>query len=359
MAELHKLRDAATPVTATDLVFVHGLGGDSLKTWGLQTSPNWVDWLSTARPGVAFWSIDYDAAPSQWLGSAMSLADRATNLLALLDGRGFGSRPLVFLTHSLGGLLVKAMLRQATTFAEAYVSIARSTRGIVFFGTPHAGSDAATFASYLNFFLRTTVTTEELRAHDSQLRELNQWYRSHSTAMAITTRVFVETRRTSGLLVVDPTSADPGIAGVQPIPIDADHFSLCKPHSETDIVVLQVGRLLDSVLASVPHLMGGPDPVSQLSGRLLAATSHSEIKQIGYELQALMQDDTTPQLLALRDQVESAARFHAPLELSVPLARSERLSYTVGMARMRPGSWMIMGLFVAVIAAAILWALLH
>lgn len=58
------------------------------------------------------------------------------------------SRPLVFMAHSLGGLVVKHMLKQANDCAisrPALYNIFISTIAILFFGTPHRGADPRGF----------------------------------------------------------------------------------------------------------------------------------------------------------------------------------------------------------------------
>ena len=43
----------------------------------------------------------------------MPLTDRAKNVLLALQLKGIGERPLFFVTHSMGGLLVKQLLHTA------------------------------------------------------------------------------------------------------------------------------------------------------------------------------------------------------------------------------------------------------
>jgi hypothetical protein len=56
-------------------------------------------------------------------------------------------RDLVFIAHSLGGILVKEVLRRSESDPDAKISrIFTSTTGVFFFGTPHRGSkDWASF----------------------------------------------------------------------------------------------------------------------------------------------------------------------------------------------------------------------
>ncbi|WP_024511858.1 hypothetical protein [Bradyrhizobium sp. ARR65] len=74
----------------------------------------------------------------------MSLHERAKSTLELLAGYSFGARPIVFICHSLGGLLVKQMMRTAAESRDAsWTSIDESCVGVFFLATPHTGSSLA------------------------------------------------------------------------------------------------------------------------------------------------------------------------------------------------------------------------
>jgi hypothetical protein len=227
-----------------DLVFVHGLDGDPFKTWNLTGDESWSTWLAVDRPDLNVWTLEYDVRSTAWAGRALPLTDRATNVLATLDGSGLGSRPLCFVTHSFGGLLVKQLLRHAIDFANEYESIVRHTRGVVFLSTPHAGSDLASLASYLKLFIRPTHALVDVEAHAPALRELNLWFRNSATGLGIATKAFWETEATGGVTVVDATSADPGIPGVTPIPIETNHVGICKPRTRADLQYTQTLKFI-------------------------------------------------------------------------------------------------------------------
>ena len=64
----------------------------------------------------------------------------------------------------------------------------------------------------------------------------------------IRVEVLFETQSTCGVTVVDPTSSDPGMAGVIPIPVDADHISICKPASKAHLVFARTKLFIEKVL---------------------------------------------------------------------------------------------------------------
>ena len=190
----------------------------------------------------------------------MPLTDRATNTLALLDSYEIGQYPVIFIAHSLGGLLVKQMLRHAQDFGTPqWQAILAQTRGIVFLSTPHSGSDMASWIRHIGGILQTTVSVEELEAHHSGLRELNLLYRNHLRLSQIPMQVYCETRTTKGILVVNQTSADPGIPGVIPIPMDCDHISICKPESRNNQIYRRVKRFIEQNVGLQNHVSISPN----------------------------------------------------------------------------------------------------
>ena len=238
-----------------DIIFVHGLGGDALGTWhpkGKKEAKNsWLTWLGEDISNIGIWSVAYEVEPFRWRGSTMPLADRATNIVDLLDIYDIGERPLIFITHSMGGLVVKQLLRHAYDFGNpSWKRIAERTKGIVFLSTPHSGADIANWVQYIGGILGASVSVQELQANDSRLRELNNLYRNHSQLKKIPIIVYCENEKTSGVLVVDRASADPGIPGVIAIPLDENHITIAKPQSKQSRLYLRVKKFIKDCLSN-------------------------------------------------------------------------------------------------------------
>ena len=66
------------------------------------------------------------------------------NLLNRIEFKREGAeeRPIVFVAHSLGGIIVKRALVEAK-LDDTYKSLREATYGIAFFGTPHRGGNYA------------------------------------------------------------------------------------------------------------------------------------------------------------------------------------------------------------------------
>jgi hypothetical protein len=103
-----------------DVIFIHGLGGNVRTTWqGTNPEFFWPKALGEDFPNVGFWGVSYNASPSEWLGTTMPLTDRSKNVLELLRLHNLNEHHTVFVVHSLGGLVVKQMLRDALTLNKS------------------------------------------------------------------------------------------------------------------------------------------------------------------------------------------------------------------------------------------------
>ncbi|ABG51079.1 NB-ARC [Trichodesmium erythraeum IMS101] len=248
-----------------DVVFVHGLAGHPWGTWHPQNKKDKEDvdfllcWLGEELQAhgidVNVWSFGYDAPGFQYFGQGMPRFDLASNLLEYLQvydigktSTSFPKRPLIFVTHSLGGLVVKEVIRTAQSFPE-YLAIVKQVKGIVFLSTPHTGTHLANLIDHVGFLTRPTVNVEELKEHSPQLRDLNEWYRQNVGKLEIKTKVFYETKSLNGVLVVNEDSANPGIHDVKPIAVSAeDHNSIAKP-GKNDLVYLSVRKFCQDIFA--------------------------------------------------------------------------------------------------------------
>jgi hypothetical protein len=265
MSDLIEVHGGNDPDRTGDIVFVHGLRGNAKEYWQWRGRPEtfWPEWLAKEKdlPGVSVWSLGYDAAAFEWSGSAMPLYVRGNNALDLLSQSNIGDVPIVFVTHSLGGLLVKQMLRSAKELKQPrWKAIAEKTCGLVFISTPHSGSDLATFVSYLGWVLRGSVALEDLKANAPQLLQLNTWYRQNVGSeeegdLPVKSLVYYEEQKTYwGFLnllwaiVVDRASADPGIRDVIPIGLDFDHSTIHKPKSTSSQLYQGVKRHIQECL---------------------------------------------------------------------------------------------------------------
>ncbi|KAG0467717.1 hypothetical protein HPP92_019297 [Vanilla planifolia] len=119
-----------------DVVFVHGLRGGPFKSWRMaddkisttskaglvehidqeagKEGTFWPgEWLSADFPEARLFTLRYKTKLTQWTGASLPLQEVSSMLLEKLLAAGIGNHPTVFITHSMGGLVVKQMLYQA------------------------------------------------------------------------------------------------------------------------------------------------------------------------------------------------------------------------------------------------------
>jgi Putative serine esterase (DUF676) len=241
-------------VARADIVFVHGLDGDPRGTW-TGAGGFWPAWLAEDLGDVRVWSLGYPAASSGWRGHGMDIITAAKSLLDYLPQHGLGQRPIHFVAHSLGGLVVKQMLRSGLESSDAKArQLANSIGSIVFLATPHAGSDFASFGVLIDGVipLRRQRTIDSLEANSTNLSDLNGWYRDQAPVLGIHTKVYREDVKTKGVLVVNSTSSDPGLAGVPVTAVPYSHIAICKPKSRSEQVYAGVREFIRDCLAATP-----------------------------------------------------------------------------------------------------------
>ncbi|KAG5977053.1 hypothetical protein E4U54_007146, partial [Claviceps lovelessii] len=189
------------PDAKVDVVLVHGLNGDPQKTWTASNGTFWPrDLLPTALRGAQAniltygYNADVYSRKNDRSASNNFIHQHAqtlvTNLTMFRKSEGTYRNPIIWVCHSLGGILVKRALLYSNdvkaTHHEDYRSIFVSTFGLIFLGTPHAGSDAATWGLMLQgmadaimprrFFESESVLLKTLKKENETLANINNHF---------------------------------------------------------------------------------------------------------------------------------------------------------------------------------------
>jgi hypothetical protein len=91
--------------------------------------------------------------------------------------------------------------------------------------------------------------------NDQNLRDLNQWYRNWAHNRHIAQLVLTETAPLRVLgIIVKPDSSDPGLVEVEPVPIDADHVTICKPLDRSKDTYVYVRAFIERQVAPLTGL---------------------------------------------------------------------------------------------------------
>ncbi|UXI20090.1 pre-rRNA processing protein FTSJ3 [Sarcoptes scabiei] len=233
-----------------DIVFVHGLKGGVLKTWRqsdkMKTSKIYTEcwpesWLGKEFPNCRIWAINYESFISSWnivcSEDEFSIQDRSKRMVEELQMAGIGSKPIIWIAHSMGGLLVKYMLSYLHSEFNQTHPILNQTKAIVFFSVPHQGSEMAVWSQNIERLISPPSYVLELRKDCPKLSMLNEEFIYLAKQKQIDCLSFGETKKCTLLkspfewkaLLVPETSANPGYGKFILLP--EDHFNICKPQS--------------------------------------------------------------------------------------------------------------------------------
>ena len=195
-----------------DIVAIHGLNGDFEDSWtDRETGKLWLrDSLPEDLPGARIFSFGYEASVF-FNKHRVGLLDFANDLLVRLSTvrSDIKRRPIIFLAHSLGGIVCKQALVRAQQ-EPRYHTILEDTTSILFFGTPHRGSDIAnTFSIAANLYSfaskPVSVATgkmrndlvKDLETESKELARVNGEFRHRQDAFHIVS--LYETKNAPGL----------------------------------------------------------------------------------------------------------------------------------------------------------------
>lgn len=128
------------------IVAVHGLNPTNTEfhaeaTW-TDGDKLWLkDFLPAQLPNARILLFGYNSNVA-FETSISGVRENAVNLLNRLVNKRANTeeRPIIFVAHSLGGIVVKRALVEAT-LDDSYKRICDATFGIAFFSTPHHGSN--------------------------------------------------------------------------------------------------------------------------------------------------------------------------------------------------------------------------
>lgn len=174
---------------------------------------------------------------------------------------GVGERPLIFITHSLGGLIAKRLLAKcaAAPPSSPERSIERATAGAVFYSTPHFGSPLAYITKPAVVVVKPSRLTIELLPNAPFLYQLNDSFQSLSIPCisfgeTLPTALVNNAFQISGLswssAVVPLESAYPGF-GKFVVLDNIDHVMSCKPESRAASSYAATVDFLKQVLQSL------------------------------------------------------------------------------------------------------------
>ncbi|KAF7502214.1 hypothetical protein GJ744_006436 [Endocarpon pusillum] len=240
---LFALHPCATNLpTAIDIVAVHGLDGHWAKTWTGTTEQNWLrDFLpqQLRQVGISAHvvSFGYDSrtAFTKTVSDIEDVADMLLNRLkGMRQSAAEKSRPLIYIAHSLGGIVVKQAIIRAHERSLVYGDLLRHIRGIVFMGVPHRGADLAYWAAFAANIVQVVQLgfgtnanfVEALKRNSQPFAKISRQFVERQLKLSI--RTFYETQRLGNQVIVDKDSAILNLANEVAVGLPANHRTICK-----------------------------------------------------------------------------------------------------------------------------------
>lgn len=147
-----------------------------------------MDWLPNDYPFIRVIGLNYETSLSEWSANKNNscpcekkgtLHNRSEELLRSLSASGVGKngRPIVWVGHSMGGLIAKSIIVQAQeSDVPEMRQLAENTRAILFLGTPHKGSPVAKLKQHIQMILSPTIEVKELEENGTYLLNLHEQF---------------------------------------------------------------------------------------------------------------------------------------------------------------------------------------
>ncbi|KAF2184941.1 hypothetical protein K469DRAFT_167222 [Zopfia rhizophila CBS 207.26] len=257
--------DQSRRAAEMDVVAVHGLNfkgsaDHARETW-TKGDKLWLkDFLPVRLPKLArVMLFAYNSSPAID-ATAIKLDDHAKGLLQWLSlkRKDAPQRPLVFICHSLGGLVVKQALVEAT-LDVSYKSIVDATHLLVFFATPHQGGNHANLGEIVAKIVKVALQKPPNDLLDALKRDSNEAIRRFEQARHVFDGCLVvnffegESYGKLGI-IVDKKSATLNLPGSREkqVPTHANHSTICKFDSGNRACEL----VLDTIAAEVERALG-------------------------------------------------------------------------------------------------------
>ena len=187
-------------------------------------------------------------------------------------------KPLIFIAHSLGGIIVKDALSLSQNDLTHLKEILPATIGVMFLGTPHHGSKAASLGKIAFEISRVffqTPNIDILRGLERNSEILERIARSFGQILAaghLRVHSFREEYDTKGISIVDASSYSIGYLYETKGSLHANHRTMAKMSSLNDINFQRVTSVIQRWLDETRDLhteLGIPEKASILPNGLI------------------------------------------------------------------------------------------
>ncbi|KAJ6076856.1 hypothetical protein N7499_008837 [Penicillium canescens] len=241
-----------------DFIFVHGLGGNSRKTWtksSLQSTFWPKEWLSKdpAFKNVRIHSYGYDSYYLKGKEDCLNVHHIGKSLLGAISTSPCiinSGTYIVVIGHSMGGLVIK----KAYILAKqdlVHKALAGRFAAFYFLATPHRGADSAKMLKNLLKVAYERAYVGDLEPNSGTVQVINDEFRHLSAGLELWSFYETQNMKMFSSLIVDPESAVLGYREEKQIPMTADHRSICKFDTPEDSNYALLRNALASTVSKI------------------------------------------------------------------------------------------------------------
>ncbi|KAI9840612.1 MAG: hypothetical protein M1837_001508 [Sclerophora amabilis] len=199
-----------------------------------------------------------------------------------IEDLNIGTVPVIFVVHSMGGLIVKEAYIQGQHDPE-YETIVKAISAIIFLSTPHRGTNLADTLNHIlqaSFISAPKQYIADLTKNSFALQKLNEQFRHIAPRLRIVS--FYETRATpigfkrNQIMVLSKDSSVLGYPGEVSKALDADHHGVCKFDSPEDPGYVSIRNVLKTLVGDIERGLeskSSPEPAESLDAEIVLAVS--------------------------------------------------------------------------------------
>jgi pimeloyl-ACP methyl ester carboxylesterase len=209
------------------IVFIHGVFGDGTSTWTNPATHAYFPALirdDKTFDGVDIWVHEFDTPKLRRTYTIDELADHLRKYLNN-DNVIANHRQVIFVCHSLGGLVARAYLLK-------YRLPVNQVPMIYFFSTPTTGADVATLASFISANPQLTDMRKMTTDSPGTIGTWQSQWVASEYSHATLSYCGYETLPIHGVQIVQRESAT-NLCNTRYDPIRRDHIAIVKPADNT------------------------------------------------------------------------------------------------------------------------------
>lgn len=208
---------------------------------------------------IMVWGYDSRIVSLSKTSTATTFDHAETLLCDIVSLRGHTEQriPLIFVAHSLGGIIVKDALCTSRLVETSYKTVLPATTAVAFLGTPHEGSRSASLGKVIVGLLRpifpssNTALLRTLEENSETLRRISRDFGCILDSGHLKVHSFQEELETFGTKVVSADSSTVNYLREARCNLHGDHQEIARFSSQHDTNFLRVSSVIQDWVTDI------------------------------------------------------------------------------------------------------------